>query len=134
LSVGSTVTSVMKNTLLNRGFKTSPDYTAYVSGSIGTASGTPVAADTALGAVVASWNGGTNFKDYEPNFPSFDEPNLRVSTRMLVTASQGNGNTIAEYADFNKDTPIRIGGRFVFNGIVKTTAIQVFFTPTYRFT
>ncbi len=129
----SVVTSDCKNVLLDRGFKTSPSFTAYVSGSIGTSSGAAVVSDTALGAVVSNWNGGSDFKGFQANFPSFDTANNKVTTRVFVTSTQANSNKLVEYADFNGDAGApKIGGRFVYNEISKTSSIQIFFTPSYK--
>lgn len=128
---GAVVTKNMKNVMLDRGFKATPTNLAYTQGSIGTGTTTPAEGDTALETVISSWNT-TDFKDYATGFPSFDAPNKKVTVRTIVTSTQANSNTITEYGDFNKDgTPV-IGGHFVFTGIIKTTSIQVFFTPTYK--
>ena len=133
VKIGSIATNTMKNVFLDRAFKTSPANTAYVSGSIGTGTTEPVAGDTALQTVISNWNGSTDFKGYESGFPTFDTTNRRVSTRMFVSSTQANGNTITEYGDFNSDTTTpKIGGRFVFTGIVKTSSIQIFFKTQYR--
>lgn len=125
------MTNQGKNTVLNRAFKVTPDYTANVSGSIGTSGATATAADTGLLAVISNWNT-TDFKGYETNFPSFDEANRRVSLRTFVTSTQANGNVIREYGDFNGDATPRIAGRFTFDGITKVSGIQIFFTPRYE--
>ena len=122
----------MKNTVLNRAFKASPDYNAHVQGSIGTSGASASEADTDLKVVIAGWNGGSDFRTYETNYPSFDESNKQVSLRIFVSATQANGNTIREYGDFNDDGTERLGGRFTFDGIAKTSGIQIFFTPKYE--
>lgn len=129
---GAVVTTIMKNTLLNRGFKSSPDYTNYSRFGIGTGTTTPAEGDTNNTTPVATWSGGSTYKNYESGYPSFDEANKRVSVRGIVTATQANSNTLSEYADFNTDGSPRIGGHFVYTGIVKTSAVQVNFTITYR--
>ena len=129
---GAIATNAMKNLLLNRAFKTSPDNGAYVSGAIGTSAVNPVAGDTALGTVISGWNSGSDYKGYESGSPTFDTTNRRVSTRMFVSSTQANSNTITEYVDVNGDGTPTIGGRFVFTGIAKTSNIQIFIKPTYR--
>jgi len=125
-------TKDMKNVLLNRAFKSSPDYTAYSRGSIGTSTTAATESDTGLGSVISGWNSGSDYKDYESGYPSFDEANKKVSTRMFVPSTKANGNTISEYGDFNTDASPKIGGHFVFTGVTKTSSIQVYFTPTYK--
>lgn len=130
---GAEVSSDMKNVFLDRGFKTIPANTAYVSGAIGTGTTTPDPSDTVLESIISGWNTGIDHRDYETGFPTFDTTNRRASARVFVSSSQANGNTITEYADFNGDATPKIGGHFVFTGITKTSSIQVFFKPTYRF-
>lgn len=132
MSNGAVASNNMKNLLLDRAFKASPTYSAYVSGSVGVGTNTPVAGDTALQSVISGWNGGSNYKGYESGSPTFDTTNRRVSTRMFVSSTQANSNTITEYVDVNGDGTPTIGGRFVFTGIAKTSNIQIFFKPTYR--
>ena len=129
---GSIATTIMKNTLLNRGFSSSPTYTAYSRAGIGTGTTTPAAADTGNTTPITAWNSGSDYKSYETSYPSFDEANKRVSVKMIVAATQANSNTITEYCDFNTDATPRAGGHFVFTGIPKTSAVQINFTPTYR--
>lgn len=129
---GAIATTIMKNTLLNRSFKSSPDYTAYSQFGIGTGTTTPAAADTGNTTPITLWNGGTTYKNYESGYPSFDEANKRVSVRSIVTATQANSNNISEYADFNTDGTPRVGGHIVFTAIAKTSSIQINFTTTYR--
>ena len=122
----------MKNVLLNRGFKSTPTYSAYVSGSIGTSSGAAVESDTGLVSVISGWNGGSDYKGYEANYPSFDEANKTVTTRLFVASTQANGNKIVEYGDFNGDATAKLGGRFVFEEVDKTSSIQLFITARYK--
>lgn len=125
-------TNDMKNTLLDRAFKANPSFTAYVSGSIGTSSGAALASDTAITSVISGWNNGSDFKGYETGFPTFDSTSRTVTTRLFVTATQANGNVLAEYGDFNGDTTARIGGHFTHTLITKNNSIQVFYIPRYR--
>lgn len=129
---GAVSTTIFKNTLLNRGFKSSPDYTAYSRFGIGTSTTTPSEADTGNTTPVTLWNAGSTYKNYESGYPSFDEANKKVSVRGIVTATQANSNTLSEYADFNTDGSPRVGGHFVYTGISKTSSIQVNYTVTYR--
>ena len=123
------VTNVMKNVFLERAFSSSPLSGAYVSGAIGTSSGVALVTDTALGSIVSGWAGG-DYKGYETGYPVFDVTNKTVQTRMFVSSAQGNGNTISEYADFTSTG--QIGGRFTFNGIAKTSSIQIFINTKYK--
>lgn len=133
MSNGAIATKIFKNTLFNRGFKDSPSYTAYTRGSIGTGTTTPVEGDSALAAVISGWNSGSDYKNYESNYPSFDESNKKVTVEMFIPTTLASGQTITEYADFNSDGTPRIGGRVVFTGIAKTPSIQIYLTATYSF-
>lgn len=133
MAIGAVATDKMRNVLFNRAFKSSPDYTSFSKGAIGTGTTTPTTSDTDLESVISNWNGGaSDYKSYETNYPTFDEGTKKVTTRVFVTANDANANVITEFADFNTDGTPLIGGRFVFNGITKTSAIQVYFTITYR--
>lgn len=134
MSNGAIATTIFKNTLFNRAFKASPDYTAISQFGIGTGTTTPAVGDTSNTTPVTVWNSGSTYKNYETNYPSFDEANKRVSVRGIVTATQANSNTLSEYADFNTDGTPRVAGHVVFTGIAKTSAVQINFTMTYRFT
>lgn len=134
MASGAVATKIMKNTLLNRAFKSSPDYTAYSKGAIGVGTTTPTVNDSDLESVISGWNDGSDYKDYETSYPAFNEAEKKVTTRTFVTANDANGNTISEFCDFNTDISPRVGGHFVFSGITKTSSIQVYITTTYKFT
>lgn len=122
----------MKNAFLDRAFKATPTNSAFTQGSIGTGTTTPAEGDTGIETVISNWNASTDFKNYATGYPTFDTANKRVTTRVFVTTTQANSNTITEFGDFNSDgTPV-IGGHFVFTGVVKTTSIRLRLTPTYR--
>lgn len=131
MASSSVVTNNGKNTVLNRLFKTSPDYSAIISGAIGTSGATASASDTDLLAKITGEFAGQDYKGYETSYPSFDESNKRVSLRTFVTSTQANGNILREYGDFNGDATPRILGRFTFEDITKTSGIQIYFTPRY---
>ena len=127
----ASATNDMKNTLLDRGFNTTPTFGAYVSGAIGTSSGAAVVSDTSLTSIISGWNNGADFKGYESGFPKFDTTARTVTTRLFVTSTQANSNILAEYGDFNGDTTPKIGGHFTYTPITKNSSIQVFFIPRY---
>jgi len=77
--------------LLNRGFKSSPDYTAYSRASIGTGNNTPAEADTGLQTVISGWNGGSDYKNYESSYPIFDEASKnRDLAREIISICENN--------------------------------------------
>lgn len=120
--------------MLDRAFPSgSPVYGAYTRGMIGTGTNTPSAGDTNLQTRISAWNAGSDYKVYESGYPSLNSGALTVTLRMFVTSTQANSNSITEYADVNSDAGAYIGGRFVFTAITKTSGIQVYFSPRYRF-
>lgn len=132
MAVGAIATKKLKNSALNRLFKSSPDYTVPSRCKIGTGTTTPAESDTDLATPITAWNSGSDYKNYASGYPTFDESNKRVTWRLIVEANQANSNTITEIASFNTDgTPI-IGDRYVVTGIPKTSAIRVIFDGTVR--
>lgn len=132
MATGAIFTNTGKNTVLNRLLKSSPDYTNLSRFGIGTGTTTPAVTDTGNTTPITAWNGGSDYKNFESGYPTFDTSNRRATWRGLVTATQANSNTIAEFADFNTDGSPRVGAHVVVNGIVKTSSIQVFVDFTYR--
>ena len=131
---GASTTISGARVLLNRAWKSSPDFTNFSRGGIGTGTGTPAASDTTLGTPITAWSAGSDYKAYESSYPSFDPANRRVTVQMYVTSTQANGNNISEYGDFNTDTAPSMAGRFVFTAVTKTSGIEIYFLPTYRLT
>jgi len=120
------------NTMLNRAFKASPDYTAMSRFKIGTGTTTPTTADTDLETPITAWSGGSDYKDFVSGYPTFDEANQKVQTQGFIASTEANGNSITELGEFNTDgTPV-LGSHIVITGITKTATIQVFFTTTYK--
>jgi hypothetical protein len=132
MAVGASFTKNGKNVLLNRGFKSSPDYTCFSRFGIGTGTTTPAESNTGNTTPITAWSGGSDYKNFESGYPTFDEANKRVTWRGIVTATQANSNTIAEFCDFNTDTSVKSGGHVVISGIAKTSSIQITMDFTYR--
>jgi len=98
---------------------------------IGTGTATPTISDTALQTPIVAWSGGSDYKAYTAGHPDFST-SLKVIVQGFISPTEANGNSITEYGDFNTDgTPI-MASRQVVTGITKTSAIQAFFTTTYK--
>ena len=117
--------------LLNRGYKATPDYTAPSRFGIGTGTTTPVVANTGLETPITSWSGASDFKNFVSGYPIFDEANQEVQVQGFIASTEANGNTITECGDFNTDGAPLISSHIVFTGITKTNAVQVYITNTY---
>jgi len=80
---------------------------------------------------IANWSGGSDYKNFVTGYPTFDTTNQKVTVQAYIATTEASG-TITEIGDFNTDgTPV-MSSHIVFTGIVKTSAVQVFITTTYR--
>ena len=125
MATGNIVTDQGLKIMLNRTFKTTPDYTVPSVFSVGTGTGTPAVSDTALGSIVAI-NGG-NTKSFVSGYPILDEDNLQVTVRCLLTTTEANGNSLTEFGIFNEDASPLMFSRAVHTAITKTSSVQVFY-------
>ena len=90
--------------------------TAFTHGAIGTDSTTPTAGDTALGGEVL-----------RDAIDSFSNPGTGIVTASLrVTATEANGNSIAEYGWLSAASVGSLWVRNAITPITKTSDIQVF--------
>ena len=117
--------------LLNRGYKTSPDYSNPSRFGIGTGTTTATEADTGLETPITSWSGASDFKNFVSGYPIFNEITQEVQVQGYIASTEANGNTITETGDFNTDSAPLISSHIIFTGITKTNAIQVYITNTY---
>jgi len=83
--------------LLNRGYKSSPDYTIPSQFGIGTGSTTATVGDVALETPITAWSGGTDFKNFVSGYPTFDIVNEKVTVQGFIASTEANGNSITEY-------------------------------------
>ncbi len=117
--------------LLNRGYKSSPDYTVPSRFGIGTGTITPAVTDVELTTPITSWSGASDFKNYVSGYPIFDTTDQKVTVQGFIASTEANGNSITEYGDFNTDDAPNISSHIVFNPITKTNTVQVFITTTF---
>ena len=117
--------------LLNRGYKSSPDYSRPSRFGVGVGTTTATEADVALETPITSWSGASDFKNFVSGYPIFDETTQEVQVQGYIASTEANGNTITEYGDFNTDDAPLISSHIIFTGITKTNAVQVYITTTY---
>lgn len=123
---GGEITNNGRNMVLNRAFKSSPDYTHVSQFSIGTGTTTPAKTDTALENVITNWAGGSsNFKNIATGYPTFDTANKKVTTRGIILSTEATGNDITEVGEFNADGTELMFSHDVFTAISKTASIEV---------
>jgi hypothetical protein len=132
MAIGAVFTVSGMTSLLNRGFKTSPDYTVPSRFKIGTGTTTPAVADTKIETKISAWSGGSDFKNYVSGYPTFDVANQKITVQGFIASTEANGNVISEYADFNTDSAPLISSHIVFTGITKASTVQVYVTTIYK--
>ena len=131
MAVSSAYTISGMVSLLNRGYKTSPDYSTPSRFGIGTGTTTVAEADTGLETPITSWSGASDFKNFVSGYPTFNETTQEVQVQGYIASTEANGEVITEYGDFNTDGAPLISSHVVFTGITKTNAVQVYITTTY---
>ena len=131
MAVSSVYTVSGMVSLLNRGYKATPTYTAPSRFGIGTGTTTATEADVGLETPITSWSASSDFKNFVSGYPIFDEVTQEVQVQGYIASTEANGNVITEYGDFNTDSAPLISSHVVFTGITKTNAVQVYITTTY---
>jgi hypothetical protein len=121
---GTVVTTTGRKIMLNRGFKSAPDYLHPSQFKTGTGTTTPVIANTAMETAV-DITAGVQLKDVLVGYPSLDETNNQSTTRCVLLTTDANGNTLTEFGLFNKDATPKMFSHAVFTGIAKTTSVQI---------
>lgn len=123
---GQIVTTVGKKIVLNRTFKTTPDYLEPSLFKVGTGTTTPLIGDTDLVTPVTI-SGGSQTKTFAASYPSLDETNLNATIRCILLTNEANGNSLTEWGVFNNDGTKKCFSRQVFTAISKTSSVQVIF-------
>lgn len=122
---GQIITTNGLKIVLNRTFKSSPDFLAPSKFKVGTGTTTPIESDTDLDTVITI-NGG-NTKSFISGYPVLDETNIQSTIRTLLTSVEANGNSISEFGIFNEDGSPIMFSRSVFTAITKTSSVQISF-------
>lgn len=126
MATGQVVTNSGRLIALNRTFKDTPDYTAPTEFAVGTGTTTPAETDTDLDTAVII-SGGNYRKAFLSGYPLFDEANLQVTIRALLTVSEANGNSLTEFGLFNTDGTNKLFSRIVHTAITKDNTVQVIY-------
>ena len=122
---GQCVTDSGRNIMLNRCFKSSPDYTAPNYFKVGTGVTEPTSSDTDLDTAITIAGGAT--KAVASGYPLLDETNIKVTNRCILLTTDCNGNNVSEFGLFNSDGTPKIFSRAVFTAISKTSSVQIIF-------
>jgi hypothetical protein len=124
MTQGQIFSMLGRKTILNRGFKASPDYTAPSKFRVGTGQGAPLITDNT-----------TDIKldpvlqiSFSADYPTISEPTATGTFRGPVLLGEANGNSISEYCLYNSDSPKLMLMRGIFNPITKTDKVSILFT------
>ena len=122
---GQVITNNGLKIALHRTYTASPTITSPTVFKIGTGTTTPTVSDTDVETGV-NINGGAT-KSFVSGYPILDETNLQATIRALLLTTEGNTNSITEFALFNEDGTALMFSHSVFTAISKTTSVQVSF-------
>jgi hypothetical protein len=124
---GALITTLGKKIILNRAFKTTPDYTAPTVFKVGTGTATPTVADADLQTPITIST--TTYKTMVTGYPVLDEANMNATNRaiLLTTEATSGTPTITEFGIFNTDATYKCFSRSVFTGISKNNSTQIIF-------
>ena len=120
------------NNLLHRGYTVTPTISVPSQFKIGTGTTTPTVTDTDLTTPIEDWHSATDYKDFVSGYPIFSTADQQVTVQGFIGASEGNGVTITECGDFNKDGTPSMSSHIVFTGVAKTDAVQIYITTIYE--
>jgi hypothetical protein len=122
---GQKITTSGKKLILNRTFKSTPDYTAPSVFSVGTGTTDPVVGNTTMEAPVSI--DGDNFKAFVSGYPSLNETTLQSTIRCFINSLEANGNDLTEFGILNSDGTKILFSRAVFTALSKTSSTEVTF-------
>jgi len=121
------ITNLGKNMMLNRMYASSPTYTVPSQFGIGTGTTSTLVTDTELETPVTAWSGGTDYKNFDTNYPAFDTTKREVTIQGTVVTTEASGNELSEAGTFNTDGTPSMDGRATFTAITKTSTDNVIF-------
>lgn len=116
---------------LHRTFTASPTITAPTVFKIGTGTTNPTVSDTDVETGV-NINGGA-IKSFVSGYPVLDTTNLQSTIRTTLDTTEGNGNSITEFALFNTDGTPLMFARAVFTAITKNNKVIVSFVEKDKY-
>lgn len=121
---GGVIGTVGQKIVLNRSYKSSPDYTVASQFRVGTGTTTPTVSNTQI-QTPATINGGT-YKNFVTSYPVLDEVNMEATIRCYLDSSEANGNSLTEVATFNTDAgTVKLLTRDVHTAITKNNTTEV---------
>ncbi len=132
MSTGQVWTNDGNKVLINRTFKTTPDYLEPSVFKVGTGTTAPVVSDTDLETPVAIDGGNT--KAFVSGYPTIDETNLEVTIRAYLNSLEANGNNLTEFGIFNTDGSPLMLSHSVFTSITKNNTVEISFIEKEKFT
>ncbi|MHA1737868.1 MAG: hypothetical protein ACTSWD_04725 [Candidatus Heimdallarchaeota archaeon] len=131
MATGNVITNNGQLIMLNRTFKSSPDYSAPSVFKIGIGTTTPLIADTDVETGVNIDGGAT--KSFVSGYPILDEANLQATIRCLLDTTEGNGNSLTEFGLFNSDGTPKMFSHAVYTAITKTNKVLISFVEKDKF-
>ena len=126
MATGIEITTLGKEVIWNRTFKSTPDYTAVTQFESGTGTTTPTVSDTDLET------GLSDTANFVSGWPTFQTASNQVTTRGYIDSATDNGNDISEVGEWNTDGSPILFSHAVFTAIEKTTSVTVTFIWKYR--
>lgn len=131
MATGQIFTNNGLKVMLNRMFKTTPDYLEPSLFKVGTGTTTPTTSDTDLETPVTI--DATTTKAFLSGYPVLDETNLQATIRCFLNSLEANGNNLTEFGVFNNDTTKKMISRFIHTAINKTSSIQISYVEKDKF-
>jgi len=128
MASGACIVNDGRKVMLNRAYKSTPDYSAISKFAVGTGTTTPSVSDTALNSEITA----LGKMDFNSGYPVFDENTQQVITQGFLSSVQGNGYTITEVGEFNSDATPKMFSRAVFTGINKNNTTEIIFQFTHK--
>jgi len=119
-----------KKVILNRIFKSTPDYKEPTLFKVGTGQAIPTTSDTDLTTPVIIDT--DNVKEFVSGYPQIDENTFEANIQCFLETTEANGNSLDGFGIFNNDVPqksITIGKNTAIN---KTEYDQVTYNVTLK--
>ena len=123
---GTIVTNNGLKIMLNRTYKSTPDYKAPTRFKIGTGTTTPDVSDTDLETPV-DIETGVQIKVFVSGYPIINETTLQATIRAYINSLEANGNSITEFGLFNQDVSPLIFSHAVFTAVTKDDSVEISF-------
>lgn len=116
---------------LHRTFIALPTVSSPTLFKIGTGTTNPTVLDTDVETGV-NINGGAT-KGFVSGYPVLDTTNLQSTIRTTLDTTEGNGNSITEFALFNTDGTPLMFARAVFTAITKNNKVIISFVEKDKY-